>query len=73
LVVGVPSNDYHGPGTYTIDHTAALQAFYLGSHEFGLRGATLQIKANGSGSIIFSGEQDLSGHVDSGTISWTCS
>jgi hypothetical protein len=72
LVVGVAAADYHGPGTYIIDHTAALQDFYLGSHEFSLHGATLQVKADGSGSISFSGEQDLLGNVDSGTISWSC-
>jgi len=72
LVFGIAAGDYHGPGAYTIDHTAALQAFYLGSHEFGLHDATLQVKADGSGSIVFSGKQDLLGDIDCGTISWTC-
>jgi hypothetical protein len=73
LVVGVPATDYGGPGTYTIDHTGALQAVYLGPHEFALHGATLSVKADGSGAIDFSNEPDPLGNVDSGTVSWTCS
>jgi hypothetical protein len=74
MVVGVPPAEYHGPGTYTVGKgTAALQVFDLGSHEFSLNLASLQVEPNGSGAINFSNEQDLVGYVDSGSISWTCS
>jgi len=73
MVVGIATPTYQGPGVYTIDHNGLLQTFDLGSHEFSLHGATLTVKADGSGSITFSDEPDVLGDIDSGAISWTCS
>jgi len=71
--VGLKPGEYHGPGTYTIPFTAALEAVDLGSHQFGMTGAKLKVNADGSGSLNFSGAHGLLGEIDSGTIRWTCS
>ncbi len=73
MVVGLKSGQYHGPGTYTIPFTAALEAVDLGLHQFGMTGATIKVNADGSGSLSFSGAHGLLGEIDSGTIRWTCS
>jgi hypothetical protein len=73
MVVGLKPGEYHGPGTYTIPSTAALEAVDLGSHQFGMTGAKMKVNADGSGSLSFSGARGLVGEIDSGTIRWTCS
>lgn len=73
MVVGLKAGDYHGPGTYAIPSTAALEAVDLGSHEFGVTGAKLTLNADGSGSLNFKGVHGLLGEIESGTIRWTCS
>ena len=73
MVVGLKPGAYHGPGTYSVPWTAALEAVDLGSHEFGMTGAKLTLKADGSGSLSFKGAHDVLGEIDSGTIRWTCS
>jgi len=73
MVVGLKPGEYHGPGTYSVPWTAALEAVDLGSHEFGMTGAKLKVNADGSGSLSFSGAHDVLGEIDSGTIRWTCS
>ena len=73
MVVALKPGEYHGPGTYAIPFTAALEAVDLGSHEFGMTGAKLKVNADGSGSLSFRGAHGVLGEIDSGTIRWTCS
>ncbi|MFZ2056287.1 MAG: hypothetical protein WAV54_02610 [Acidimicrobiales bacterium] len=73
MVVGLKPGEYHGPGTYSIPWTAALEAVDLGWHQFGMIGAKMKVNADGSGSLAFSGARGVLGEIDSGTIRWSCS
>ncbi|MGO9582993.1 MAG: hypothetical protein ACLP36_09310 [Acidimicrobiales bacterium] len=68
MVVGLKPGEYHGPGTYAIPLTSALEAVDLGAHQFGMIGAKLKVNADGSGSLSFSGAHGLLGEIDSGAI-----
>ncbi|HEY6470994.1 MAG TPA: hypothetical protein VI434_14635 [Candidatus Dormibacteraeota bacterium] len=77
---GVPINNsktgYHGPGTYT--GVSALVSVLLIDNASYLPGnnatATITVGIDGSGSLSFSGLQDVATNApETGAVTWTCS
>jgi hypothetical protein len=77
---GVPINNsktgYHGPGTYT--GVSALVSVLLIDNASYLPGnnatATITVGMDGSGSLSFSGLQDVATNApETGVVTWTCS
>jgi len=68
--LGVPQHEFHGPGTYS---GQLLNAFGVGSDDFGGFTSTITLHADGSGSASFTNASAFTSNtVESGAISWTC-